>query len=176
MERINAAGAGPRQSVNYRAMLREANWLPIVVFFVVIAVAFHLATDGLFLTPRNLTLLMRQSAITAIMAMAVSILIIKGEIDLSIGSAVYLCGTVAASLQVYFGVGVGPTLLVTLGVGLLLGFWQGFWTVTLGVPSFVVTLAGLLGFRGIAFYATDAATIGPMSKNYIGLSESFVPV
>jgi D-xylose transport system permease protein len=154
----------------------NARWLPMVAFFIVVAIGFQVATDGVFLSPRNITLLMRQCAITAVVAMAVSILIIKGEIDLSIGSAVYLCGTAAATLQVHYGMPVVPTILVTLGIGLLLGLWQGLCTVALGVPSFVVTLGGLLGFRGLAYYLTDAATIAPLSPSYSALSEGFVPV
>jgi D-xylose transport system permease protein len=146
------------------------------VFFVLVAVGFQIATDGVFLSPRNVTLLMRQCAITAVVAMAVSVLIIKGEIDLSIGSAVYLCSTAAATLQVHYGLPVVPTLLATLALGLVLGLWQGLCTVALGVPSFVVTLGGLLGFRGLAYYLTDAATIGPLTPSYTALSEGFVPV
>jgi D-xylose transport system permease protein len=158
------------------SILRDAKWLPIAIFFAVIAISFNIASDGLFLSPRNVTLLMRQASITSILAMAVAILIIKGEIDLSIGSAVFLCGSAAAACQVYLELPVLPTLLATLGVGLLLGLWQGLWVVTLGVPSFVVTLAGLLGFRGLGYYLTDTATIAPMSKPYSWLSEGFVPI
>jgi D-xylose transport system permease protein len=154
----------------------ETKWIPIAIFFIVIAIAFNITTDGIFLSPRNVSLLMRQAAVTSTLAMAVAILIIKGEIDLSIGSAVYLCGTAAASAQVYGHLPVVPTLLITLCVGLALGAWQGLWVVALGVPSFVVTLAGLLAFRGLGYYLTDAATIAPMSMSYAHLSEGFVPI
>jgi D-xylose transport system permease protein len=160
----------------FKAALLETKWLPIAIFFAVVAISFNIATDGLFLSPRNVTLLMRQASITSILAMAVAILIIKGEIDLSIGSAVYLCGTAAAAAQVYWGQPVATTLLFALAIGLLLGAWQGFWVVALGVPSFVVTLAGLLGFRGIGYYLSDTATIAPMTKPYAFLSEGFVPI
>lgn len=163
-------------SRNLRSVLLETKWIPIAVFFVVIAISFNIATDGIFLSPRNVSLLMRQASVTAILAMAVAILIIMGEIDLSIGSAVYLCGTAAAASQIYWGLPVIPSLLITLAVGLALGAWQGLWVVALGVPSFVVTLAGLLGFRGLGYYLTNAATIAPMSKPYAHLSEGFVSI
>lgn len=177
MADASKVGTTPQgHSIGLAAQLREAKWLPIAVFFVVIAISFNIATDGIFLSARNVSLLMRQAAITSILAMAVAVLIIKGEIDLSIGSAVFLCGSTAAAAQVYWGLPVIPTMLITLCVGLLLGAWQGFWVVALGVPSFVVTLAGLLGFRGLGYYLTDAATISPMSRNYALLSEGFVPI
>ena len=168
-------GSGGGLWPSVRAMLLRAKWLPLALVFITIAIVFNIGTDGIFLSPRNLSLLMRQSAITAILAMAVSILIIKGEIDLSIGSSVFLCGTLAATLQVSYQMDVASTLAITLALGLLLGLWQGLWVVALGVPSFVVTLGGLLGFRGLGYYLTDAATIAPMSESYRMLSEGFVP-
>lgn len=147
----------------------------MVIVFILLFLAFNIASDGIFLTPRNLTLLLRQGAIVAVVAMGVSILIIKGEIDLSIGSAVYLCGVAAAILQLQFGVGTFGTVVATVAVGLLLGAWQGAWTVGVQVPSFVVTLAGLLAFRGAGYYLTDAATLAPMSESFSALSEGFIP-
>jgi D-xylose transport system permease protein len=149
--------------------------LSMAIVFVLLCCVFHWASDGIFLTPRNLTLLMRQGAIVSIVAMGVTILIIKGEIDLSIGSAVFLCGVAAAMLQRWYGWDTVPTVFATLGVGLLLGVWQGVWAISLGVPSFVVTLGGLLAFRGVGYYLTDAATLAPMSDAYSALSEGFLP-
>jgi D-xylose transport system permease protein len=155
--------------------LIEPRALSMLVVFAVLAIVFHVASDGIFFTPRNLSLLLRQASIVAIVAAGVSILMVMGEIDLSIGSAVYLCSVVAATLQVSFGMPVLPTLLLTVAAGMLMGAWNGFWVVRVAVPSFVVTLAGLLAFRGIGYYATDAATIAPMSASFSALSEAFVP-
>jgi len=156
--------------------LVDPRTLTMVVVFVVLAIVFNVASGDIFLTPRNLSLLLRQASIVALVAAGVSILMIMGEIDLSIGSSVYLCGVVAATLQHSYGLGIVPTLLVTVGVGLAMGLWQGVWVVTVGVPSFIVTLAGLLAFRGIGYYATEAATIAPVSDAFSSLSEAFVPV
>ena len=154
----------------------DARAITMVVVFLVLAVVFNVASGDIFLTPRNLSLLLRQASIVAIVAAGVSILMIMGEIDLSIGSSVYLCGVVAATLQHTYALDLVPTILVTLLAGLVLGLWQGIWVVTVGVPSFIVTLAGLLAFRGIGYYATDAATIAPVSEAFSALSEAFVPV
>jgi D-xylose transport system permease protein len=68
-----------------------------------------------------------------------------------------------------------PTVLITVLVGVLMAAWQGFWVVKVAIPSFVVTLSGLLAFRGIGYYMSDARTIAPISKSFSFLSEGFIP-
>ncbi len=148
--------------------------LSMLLVFIVLCAAFHIWSNGIFFTPRNLSLLLRQASIIAVISAGVSILMVMGEIDLSIGSAVYLCSVVAATLQVDVELSTWPTVLVTVLAGVAMGAWQGVWVVRVAVPSFVVTLAGLLAFRGIGYYATDAATIAPLSKSFTALSEGFV--
>ncbi len=148
----------------------------MLVVFVVLAIVFHVASGEIFFTPRNISLLLRQASIVAVVAAGVSIMMIMGEIDLSIGSAVYLCGVVAATLQLNYGIGIVGTIAATMVVGIVMGAWQGLWVVGLAVPSFIVTLAGLLAFRGLGYYATDAATIAPVSNAYSALSEAFIPI
>lgn len=162
---------GPLQRLGRIADLRV---LSMLVVFVLLCIVFHVTSNGIFFTPRNVSLLLRQASIVAVVSAGVSILMIMGEIDLSIGSAVYLCSVVAATLQVSYGAGTITTVLATVLVGLAMGAWQGLWVVRVAVPSFVVTLAGLLAFRGIGYYATDAATIAPLSDAFTNLSEGFV--
>jgi D-xylose transport system permease protein len=147
--------------------------LSMLLVFVVLCVFFHFASNEIFFQPRNLSLLLRQASITSVVSAGVSILMVMGEIDLSIGSAVFLSSVLAASLQVS-GMGTWPTVLITVLAGLVMGGVQGLLVVGVGVPSFIVTLAGLLAFRGIGYYATDAATIGPTSMRYSNLSEGFI--
>jgi D-xylose transport system permease protein len=150
--------------------------LSLLVVFILLAIYFHVASDGVFFSPRNVSLLLRQASIVAVVSAGVSILMIMGEIDLSIGSAVFLCSIVAATAQVKYGIPTLPAVLLTLATGLALGAWQGAWVVSATVPSFVVTLAGLLAFRGIGFVASDAETISPVSKTFSFLSEGFLGV
>ncbi|MBZ9937199.1 hypothetical protein LB518_12920 [Mesorhizobium sp. BR1-1-16] len=153
----------------------DTRTLSLLVVFVLLVVYFNIASNGIFFSPRNVSLLLRQASIVAVAASGVSILIIMGEIDLSIGSAVYLCSVVAAGLQSYYGVGTGLTVAATLAVGMALGAWQGVWVVGISVPSFVVTLSGLLAFRGIGYWASNAQTISPVTKSFSFLSEGFIP-
>lgn len=155
--------------------IADARLAAMFLVLALLAIYFHVATNGIFFAPRNLSLLLRQGSIAAVAASGVSILIVMGEIDLSIGSAVYLCSVIAASLQANVGMATLPTVLITVLAGVLMAAWQGFWVVKVAIPSFVVTLSGLLAFRGIGYYVSDARTIAPISKSFSFLSEGFIP-
>jgi len=158
--------------------LRQSDWPSYVMLgvLVVLGLIFNLLTQGSFLTPRNLSLLLRQGAILAVVAAGVSTLMVMGEIDLSIGSAVYLTSIVAAQINVTLGLSTVFAVVAALGAGAVLGVWQGFWISRLGVASFIVTLAGLLAFRGLGYAWTNAGTIAPVSDSFISVSEGFIPV
>lgn len=148
--------------------------LIFILVFVVLAVLFDILSDGIFISPRNLSLLLRQGAILAVLAGGVAMLIIMAEIDLSIGSAVFLCGLVAAQLTVQGNLPLLAVVLLTVLAGMTIGAIQGLWVVWLGIPSFVATLAGLLAYRGIGLLWTGASAVGPVPTNFIALSESFL--
>lgn len=119
-------------------------------------------TGGLFLTPRNLTLLALQTSITALAAISAVMLIVTRNFDLSVGSAVALVGVALAWTTVRMGldpiIGVGVAMLV----GLAMGAWNGLWVARFGVPSFIVTLGGMLYFRGFSMIITNGATVSPV--------------
>jgi D-xylose transport system permease protein len=158
-------------------LLSAFDWRPyvMVIVVVVVAVIFNVLTDGIFLSPRNIAQLARQAAVLIVVASGVSLLIIQREIDLSIGSAVYLTGLAAATAQTQWHYSAPAAVLFALAVGLLAGTFQGFWVSRLNVPSFVVTLAGLLGFRGLGYVWSNAATLAPMDSAYVAISEKFIP-
>ncbi len=145
--------------------------LIFIGIFVVLAILFQVQSDGIFFTPRNLSLLLRQGAILAVVASGVAILMIMAEIDLSVGSAVFLCGVLAAELASTGEIPLALVVAGTVGLGISLGALQGVWVVFLGIPSFIATLAGLLAFRGIGLLWTNAATIGPLPAEFVDLSE-----
>jgi D-xylose transport system permease protein len=170
-----AEQSGNKQLARERAAVLSKRTLIFLGVFLVLALYFHFMSQGLFLTPRNLSLMLRQSAILAVVASGVAILIIMSEIDLSIGSAVFLCGVVAAQLATDGNVPLIVVVLATVGTGILLGAVQAVWVVVIGIPSFIATLAGLLAFRGIGLLWTNAATVGPVDPGFTALSESFIP-
>lgn len=139
----------------------------------------YFLTDGLFLTPRNLTNLAVQGSVVAIMATGMVLVIVARHIDLSVGSVLGFSGMLVAWLHVEFFPSVLPNLLPTEGdfgwmlaviltllAGVLIGLWHGFWIAYRGVPAFVVTLGGLLVFRALAWLISDGRTVAPLNDNF----------
>lgn len=132
---------------------------------------FEWASDGTFLTPRNLTNLLVQSCVVGVMATGMVLVIAAKQIDLSVGSLLGFIGMTVAFLQADFwprdAAWSGPlSAALGLALGLGLGLWQGWWVAYRGVPAFVVTLAGLLIFRGAAFLVTDGRTVAPLAEGF----------
>ncbi len=125
-------------------------------------IALDLATDGVFLSARNLYNLAVQSSAVGVMAMGMVLVIVSRHIDLSVGSLLGFTGMVIASLQVEAGWAWPLCAGLGLGLGAALGAWQGYWVAYRGVPAFVVTLAGLLMFRGAAWLVSDGRTVAPL--------------
>jgi len=122
----------------------------MIAAIVVIGLFFTWMTDGSYLSARNVSNLLRQTAITGILAVGMVFVIISAEIDLSVGSMMGLLGGVAAIFDVWLGWPLPLTIVVTLALGLVLGAWNGWWVAYRKVPSFIVTLAGMLAFRGVS--------------------------
>lgn len=143
----------------------------LVIVIALVAIIFGFLTDWTFTSARNIPILLRQASVTGIVAVGVALVIISGEIDLSIGSAVGLCAIVVAWLMEVLGLSPIPAMVITLGVGVLIGVWQGAAVSWMGVPSFVVTLGGLLIFRGIGLIITQGETIGSFPESFLVLSQ-----
>ena len=147
----------------------------MIIVMVVMAVFFHFATQGLLLTPLNLTNIILQNAYILIMICGMLPLILTGMFDMSVGSVAAVVGALAAILQVNLKVGFLPTLLICLVTGAVIGVWQGFWIAYRGVPAFIATLSSQLIFRGLTILILDGRSIGPFSDAFRAMSSSFVP-
>ena len=124
----------------------------------------------------NLSNLIVQNGFIVILAIGMLMCIISGgNIDLSVGAIVILVGAVAGMLMVQQGLNPYLTILLCMIVGMLLGAWQGFWIAYVGVPAFIVTLAGMLSFRGLALIFLGGRSIGPFPAEYLNLFNSFLP-
>ncbi|MCF5827398.1 ABC transporter permease subunit, partial [Pseudomonas syringae] len=137
--------------------------LALVISIAVIWLFFSWHTDGGFLTPRNLSNLLRQMSITGILACGMVLVIISGEIDLSVGSMLGLLGGLAAILDVVYHVPLLANLSVVALCGLMIGLANGYMTAYLRIPSFIVGLGGMLAFRGVLLGITGGTTIAPVS-------------
>ena len=147
----------------------------MIAAIVVIMLFFTWVTDGAYLSARNISNLLRQTAITGILAVGMVFVIISAEIDLSVGSMMGLLGGAAAIFDVWLGWPLPLTILVTLVMGLLLGAWNGWWVAYRKVPSFIVTLAGMLAFRGILIGITNGTTVSPTSPAMAQIGQSYLP-
>ena len=131
----------------------------------------HVASDGVFLSARNLYNLAVQSSVVGVMATGMVLVIVARHIDLSVGSVLGFAGMAIATLQVeVLSPESGWSWPLSVACGLLLGTaigcWQGYWVAYRGLPAFVVTLAGLLIFRGGAYLLTDGQTIAPLDQTF----------
>jgi D-xylose transport system permease protein len=131
----------------------------MVFALIIIWLFFHFSTGRIFLEPRNFSNLMRQTSVTGVLAVGMLMIIVTGQIDLSVGSLVGLAGGIAAICQGWLNWGLVPSLAAGLGVGLLIGAVQGALTAYLNIPAFIVTLGGLLAWRGVILGLSKGETI-----------------
>lgn len=149
----------------------DTRMLAMIGALIIIWIVLTVLTNGIFFTARNLYNLAVQTSVVGIMATGMVLVIVARHIDLSVGSLMGFTGMVIAYLQVHvFTLGAAwnwpLTVLCGLALGAVVGLWQGWWVAYRGVPAFVVTLGGLLIFRGGAYLVTDGRTVAPMDKTY----------
>ncbi len=156
----------------------DTRLLGMIGAFIVISLVFHVATGGTFLTPRNLFTLTLQTASVAVMATGMVFVIVTRNIDLSIGSLLGIVGMLMGVIQVQIlpdivGFGSPSIWIITVTIGILLGAaigaFQGWLIGYLVIPSFIVTLGGLLIWRGGAWWVSKGTTISPLDPNFVML-------
>ena len=142
---------------------------------IAIMVFFQAVTGGTLMRPINITNLFLQNSYIIIMALGMLIVIVGGHIDLSVGSVMGFIGALAAVMIVQWDVSVPVTILVCLICGTLIGAAQGYWVAYWKIPSFIVTLAGMLVFRGASLWLLEGQSVGPFPKEFQLLSTGFIP-
>ena len=147
----------------------------MVLALIVVWIIFTVVTDGIFLTPRNFSNLIRQTAVTGILAAGMVMVIITGQIDLSVGSLVGLSGMAAVLTQAFLHWGLVPSLLMALAVGLVVGAFQGWLTAYAQIPSFIVTLGGLLAWRGAAKGISGGNTYPIEVESFKSIGQAYLP-
>jgi putative multiple sugar transport system permease protein len=147
----------------------------MVVALAAIVLLFQVWTGGILLKPLNVTNIIQQNGYILVLAIGMVIVIISGHIDLSVGSIAGFIGAMSGVLMVRNDM---PWLLgvaVCVGIGALIGAWQGFWIAYVGIPSFIVTLGGMLVFRGATQYLLEGQSIAPMPHGLEQVSSGFLP-
>ncbi|RYH00784.1 sugar ABC transporter permease [Salipiger sp. IMCC34102] len=157
----------------FKTLEIDTRLLGMVGAFVIVCLMFNVLTDGRFLTPRNIFNLTIQTVSVAIMATGMVFVIVTRHIDLSVGSLLATCSAMMAMTQTvwlpqYLGIDLGSPLIAPLAIvvglltGAIIGGFQGYLVGYLAIPSFIVTLGGLLVWRNVAWYLTNGQTIGPL--------------
>ncbi|MDP3230502.1 MAG: sugar ABC transporter permease [Acidovorax sp.] len=147
----------------------------MLITLVAIMAFFQVMTDGTLMQPLNLTNLILQNSYIVIMALGMLLVIIAGHIDLSVGSVCGFIGALAAVLMVQYQWHFVPATLACLLCGGLIGSLQGWFVAFWRIPSFIVTLAGMLVFKGLALAVLAGQSVGPFPETFQMLSSGFIP-
>ena len=173
------AGAQPEKTVKSPAgpgflknNLREYG---LLISLVAIMVFFQVTTNGTLFQPLNLTNLILQNSYIIVMALGMLLVIVAGHIDLSVGSVSGFIGAVAAVLMVEYQMHFVFATLICLVLGGVIGAAQGYWVAFYKIPSFIVTLAGMLVFKGLALAVLQGSSVGPFPAEFQLLSTGFIP-
>jgi putative multiple sugar transport system permease protein len=151
--------------------LREYGML---LSLVAIMVLFQVLTEGTLMQPLNLTNLLLQNSYIVIMALGMLLVIVAGYIDLSVGSVCGFIGALAAVLMVELNWPMVPTVIACLVAGALVGAAQGWFVAYAQIPSFIVTLAGMLVFKGLTLALLAGQSVGPFPELFQKLSSGFI--
>jgi putative multiple sugar transport system permease protein len=158
-----------------RALLtRNLRTSGIYVAFVAIVALFAVLTQGVSLSPDNITNIVLQYSYILVLAIGMVLVIIAGHIDLSVGSVVALTGATSAVLVIKHGMPWWVGMLAALAVGLAVGAWHGFWVAYVGIPAFIVTLAGMLLFRGLTLQVLNNVSLSPFPAEYSKVASGFL--
>jgi putative multiple sugar transport system permease protein len=156
----------------FKSNIREYGML---IALVAIMIFFQFATQGILMRPINITNLVLQNSYIIVMALGMLLIIVSGWIDLSVGSVAAFVGAIAAVLMVKLGFHWSLTMLLCLVAGALVGAWQGYWVAYVKIPAFIVTLAGMLIFRGLTLLILQGEAVGPFPVEFQRLSTGFIP-
>lgn len=148
----------------------------MVFVLILVIIMFTIGTGGKILLPANINNLIAQNAYVFVLATGMLLCILTGgNIDLSVGSVVCFVGAIGGTLMSQKNVSIPVAILVMIVVGIGIGIWQGFWIAYVKIPPFIVTLAGMLVFRGLSNVILNGLTISPMPDKYLAIFNSYVP-
>lgn len=146
----------------------------MAIALILIMGLFQILTEGILLKPLNITNLILQNSYILILAVGMLLVIITGNVDLSVGSVVAFVGAIAANLMLKQNMSVVPVILISLLTGALVGAWHGFWIAFVKIPAFIVTLSGMLLFRGLTLVILKGQTLAPFEDSFRVLSSGFI--
>ena len=169
-----SAPAGEQAKASWRFLKGHLREYGILFALIAIMAFFQIATGGILLKPVNLTNLILQNSYIVIMAIGMLLVIVAGHIDLSVGSVLGFIGALAAVMIVNWGVPYLLAGVICLAAGAVIGMAQGFWIAYFRIPSFIVTLAGMLVFKGLTLWLLAGQSVGPFPPTFQLISSGFL--
>lgn len=147
----------------------------MLIVLLIVALFFGWQTKGVLFDPQNVTNLIAQNGHVVILAVGMLLCILTGgNIDLSVGSVVAFIGAAAGKLMVTYKMNIWLVIAICLVIGILIGAWQGFWIAYMRIPAFIVTLSGMLLWRGVALIILDGLTISPFPDEFKMIFNSYI--
>src|ERR1035437_8403799 len=172
----STAGAKPAQVAGGSCFLKNnLHEYGLLMSLVAIMGFFQVMTNGTLFQPLNLTNLILQNSYIVVMAVGMLLVIVAGHIDLTVGSVSGFVGAVAAVLMVEYNLNFLLTAIICLVLGGVIGAAQGYWVAFYKIPAFIVTLAGMLVFRGLSLVVLGGSSVGPFPPEFQLLSTGFIP-
>ena len=147
----------------------------MLIALVAVMLFFQVITKGILFKPVNITNLVLQNSYVITMALGMLLIIVSGGIDLSVGSVVAVVGALAGVLIVRYDINWILSVVICLILGALIGAFQGYWIAYVKIPSFIVTLAGMLVFRGLTYVLLAGESVGPFPTGFQKISSGFIP-
>ncbi|MBU5360962.1 sugar ABC transporter permease [Enterococcus raffinosus] len=147
----------------------------MVIILIALLIAFQMMTGGIFLRPLNITNIVLQNSHILVLAAGMLLVVLLGFVDLSVGSVMAFVGAIAGMMMVNNHMSPWLAVPVCLAIGALIGAWQGFWVAYVGIPAFIVTLAGLLMFRGLTQVVLGGQSLAPFPRAFQKISTGYLP-
>lgn len=180
MEQINRKKILPKENNNEKKTTKDLaldilSKYSMIFILIAILIAFQILTDGILWKPLNITNLILQNSHVLVLAIGMLLVILLGDVDLSVGSVVAFVGAASAVMMIQWQWNPMVAIVASLLIGGLIGAWNGFWVSYIGIPAFIVTLAGLLSFRGLTQVILGGTTLAPFPTFFTKLSSGYIP-
>ncbi|PTQ85369.1 putative multiple sugar transport system permease protein [Trichococcus patagoniensis] len=165
-----------KQTLNLKAKALDIfSKYSMVIILVGLLIAFQLMTDGIFWRPLNITNIVLQNSHILVLAAGMLLVVLLGHVDLSVGSVMAFVGAISGILMVNWNVSPWLAVPICIAIGAIIGAWQGYWVAYFGIPAFIVTLAGLLMFRGLTQVVLGGQSLAPFPAIFQKISTGYLP-
>ncbi len=163
-----------KNSVKEKLLNVFSNYSMIIILAFVLII-FQILTQGVLFRPLNITNLILQNSHIIVLSIGMLLVVLLGHVDLSVGSVVAVVGAVASIIMIKYHVNPILGVIISLAIGALIGAWNGFWIAYVGIPAFIVTIAGMLLFRGVTQILLQGTSIAGFPESFQYLSTGYLP-